>query len=480
MGNFSERVPFPFEETISHKQTREQGEALSPQLQAAINVIDTWLAFKQFDSKTPAISVGIVTDEGIVFSNGYGYEDITTRSKAKDTTGYRIASISKTFTATAVMQLVEQEKLHLDDKVNQHLRWFRSDDTRMDEITVRQLLTHSSGIERDGKTEHWMKDEWPNTDQIIEQVQQGISIFEPNERFKYSNFGYALLGEVIQAVSGKPYNEYVTDAIIKPLGMTNTYPDATLEAQEGIATGYGIDIPGRERETFSLYETDSMAAATGFISSAVDLCKYMSAQFIGSGKLLTDASKREMQRIQWKREGEAIDYGLGLMFSGEPKKKGIMGHGGGFPGYITQIAMDRDQKIGVVVLTNSVEAPTRNLVDGIFHTLNHFQKETSDEQNPHLQQYEGLFLGRTGFLQTLAPGKNMLLFSPKKDKPMDDMLELKETGTGEFTIVKGNDFDYIGEKITFEADKDGKITTLFLGPNHYDFIPNPPDAFPTS
>ena len=182
----------------------------------------------------------------IIFNRGYGYSNLSGNKKATDKTLYRIASISKLFTAISVMQLVEAEKIKLDDSVTKYLSWLKS----KDKITLRQLLTHSSGINRDGNTPHWINDEFPEIEKIKKHVTEGAITYAPIEKFKYSNLSYTLLGKVIENVSGMSYKDYVKKNILQKIGLEDTYVDIEDKAEEKLATGYGRDLPGFDRDKF--------------------------------------------------------------------------------------------------------------------------------------------------------------------------------------------------------------------------------------
>lgn len=413
----------------------------------AAKLSDKWVAYKRFFKRVPGIAIGIVFKDSLVFSNGYGYKSLKTKKKITDKTCFRIASISKTFTATAIMQLAEQEKLQLDDKVQKHLPWFKSTkDKELSKITIKQLLSHSSGVNRDGDTPHWEDDNFPNLESIKRQIQEGVSIYSPIEKFKYSNLGFAILGEIIKVVSGKSYENYVTEQIIAPLQMTNTYPDLVEEAKNILSTGYSMDIPGQDREVFPFPNTQAMASATGFISNVVDLCKYLSAHFSSSDKLLSDEGKREIQRVHWMRKDKDEHYGLGFMIWKNEKMQ-LVGHGGGFQGYITRIAMDVDEKIGVVALTNAIDGPALTVANGVFQIIRYF-KDNQDsfktgKKGQDFSKYEGLFAGRWGHLQIIEVNGHLFGFAPSEDKPMEYTYKLEHLGKDEFKVIETDEFDYI-------------------------------------
>src|SRR5262249_40257578 len=148
---------------------------------------------------------------------------------------FRIASHSKTFTATAIMQLVEQQRLRLDDRLQQHVPWLAS------EATVRQTLNHASGITRDGSdAEFWAVEQaFPNREELRAiATSAAAGVLDPNTSFKYSNIGFGLLGLAIEAVTGLTYNDYVRENIVTRLRLASTGPEVTPALAERLVTGY--------------------------------------------------------------------------------------------------------------------------------------------------------------------------------------------------------------------------------------------------
>jgi len=182
----------------------------SRQVTGACRLIDRWLAYNVAMERIPGLSVGIVYQQQVVFQRGYGYADLAGETKASATTCYRIASFSKVFTTIAILQLVEQGLLQLDERAQHYLPWLQSThDDRVAQITIRQLLTHTSGLKRDGETTHWVDFRFPALEEIQQQVAASPMAYTPAITWKYSNFGYTLLGEIIRVVSGQAYETYV-------------------------------------------------------------------------------------------------------------------------------------------------------------------------------------------------------------------------------------------------------------------------------
>lgn len=435
----------------------------------AVRVIDRWVEYRRFFARVPAVSVGIVHDRWIVFTKGYGYAHLAKRIPATDITCYRIASISKTITATAVMQLVERGTVQLDDKVQKFLPWFRSKkDPGLARITLRHLLTHMAGIERDGNTAHWENDQFPTLAQIQEHVRDGVAVYRPLETFKYSNLGYAIVGQVIGTVSGQPYERYVENEIIRKLGLTHTGPTLNAAKRRRLAVGYGRDIPPNGRAALAHAETNAMGPATGFISNARDLCTFMSAHFLGNPILLSDESKREMQRIHWLNKKTEHHYGVGHDIW-KADQSLIVGHGGGFPGFITRIGWDPERKIGVTVLTNALDDLAGTLLNGIFSTIYYFAEHnakfrTSGKRGPDLARYEGRFSSRWSDAEVVSVGSQLVAFVLKSDKPMADGVILERVGGHVFRISSGDEFGYLGERAAFQFDRRGRLTGLLWGP----------------
>lgn len=187
----------------------------------AIKIFDAWLPWKIQYDRVPGLAVGIVHNGKLIYQKGFGYADVELKIPMTPKTCFRIASISKTFTAVAIMQLVEQRKINLDDRIERYLPWFKVKTKNSDSsnITIRQVLSHTGGVFRDGNTPHWENDKFPNLAGLKKSISNKSIVFENLTRFKYSNFGFALLGEIIKKATGLNYDDYVTKHIIKKLGM---------------------------------------------------------------------------------------------------------------------------------------------------------------------------------------------------------------------------------------------------------------------
>jgi len=412
----------------------------------------------------------MVHGDRVIFERGYGHAIADGRRKRRvaAATRYRIASISKVFTATAVMQLVERGLVRLDEYARHYLPWIQPRTSAAPEpITIRQLLSHTAGVERDG-SDHWASDRFPTIEDLKVRARNGLAVFAPLERWKYSNIGYAILGQVVAAASGQPYEDCVRTAIIDPLQLRHTGFALTRDVLGALAVGYGRESPGRARPSFRHPDTNVLRAAAGLVSNAGDLCAFMAAQFPGSGRLLTDLSKREMQRAQWSRNDDG-QYGLGYNLWRVDGRE-IVGHGGGFPGFATAIGMDTERRIGVAVLTNAIDGPAVPLMTGVFKTIHDCLARNgsplpSSRVGVTLRRFEGRYLGRWGDLELVTVGGRLVGYDPRADRPLQLASELEARGPGRFQIVRGPGGGHVGEMVTFDVNTRGVPAGLRWGPN---------------
>lgn len=435
----------------------------------AVKIIDAWLPLKIQYDRIPALSVGIVHNGKLVYKRGFGFADVESQESATPDTCYRIASISKTFTAVAIMQLVEQGKLNLDDKVHTHLPWFDAKTKLADSrsITIRHLLSHTAGIFRDGNTPHWETDNFPDAAGLRKSISKAI-VFENLTKFKYSNFGFALLGEIIKKVSGVPYDEYVNTHIIKKLGLEKTAPDLTTESEKWLAKGYSRPIPNKEREAFRHAKTKAYAPATGFLSNVFDLAKYISALSLkdkNAYQLVSRESKKEMMKEYWATGEEGESYGLGCAIS-KIENREIVGHGGSFAGFLTKIGFDVEEDIGVIVLSNSNDNSAGPIHHGIFETI----YKIVDEENKYHdskkivdpKKYEGTYRSKWSDKIIVGLDKNFIAFCPDTHSPVKEGTPLKPKGKDTFIMDSKFNFDSPGEYARFVFGKNKRKASKLI------------------
>ena len=314
--------------------------------------------------------VGVVADQELVWARGFGFADIDENRPMALDTRFRMASHSKLFTATSIMQFREQGKVQLDAPVSDYLPWFQVHSAQSDDppVTVEQLLTHSLGLPREAGA-HWSDWQFPSREELRSLLPERQAAFSPEVRWKYSNLAYSLAGMIVEAVSGKPWAEYVDTNIFVPLGMTASSVDRDVT---GMATGYGRRMPDGSREVISFVDARGMAAATGLTSTVEDMAKFVSAQFRkgprGGEQILGTASLREMHRVRMLENNWTRGQGIGFAVN-RVEEKVYVGHGGGYPGYATQTVIQLDSRVGVVVLTNTNDSNPDQIARQLMSTV---------------------------------------------------------------------------------------------------------------
>ena len=312
--------------------------------------------------------VGLVfCGDEVLFSHTVG-EAVRDEGAPDLDTVYRIASVSKGFTAATVLRLRDQGVLSLDAPITDFVPVFRQagKGPQFSPPTVRQLLSMSGGLPTD---DPWAdRQESITNEELWDFVAGGVYLTTaPGTVFQYSNLGYALVGQVVEAVTGRRFHDVATEEILKPLGLTSTGYEVTVVPNERLARGYrrGLDdwvpVPYAGPGAFS--------CIGGLFSSARDLQKWVNwlatalTDEHDDGDILSPASRREMQQIVtaitggddlWVGElaGRAVGYGYGLMAEHDKELGQFVAHSGGYPGFSSHIRWHANTGVGVVVLEN--------------------------------------------------------------------------------------------------------------------------------
>lgn len=421
-----------------------------------LNYAPKLLEFQRQHQRMPGFQVAVAVDGKLLGSFSGGFADVAAETLMTDETLFRVASHSKTFTGTAIMQLSEQGKVRLDDPIEQHVPELAG--SEMAGVTVAELLSHSSGITRDGDdSDFWiLSRKFPSRDELIEMAKTGKRN-EPGAHLKYSNVGYSLLGLVIEEASGQDYAAYVTENIVNRLGLRNTGPELDPAREPELARGYSALTYAPERSTIDHIDTHSMAAATGFYSTAADLVTYFSAHLPGDDTLLTDRSKRRMQHPVWAASGANHGYGLGLMLA-EVQGKQVFGHGGGYPGHITRTWVEPESRVCVSVLTNSLDGPANTWVNELFALASIIAREPTSAapEGTDLSRFTGRFASLWGVGDVVELGGKLVEMSPAAlGVDVEGLTELEYVDDSTLRSLEPTGFGGRGETMHYEFDDDG-------------------------
>ncbi|MBT8398217.1 MAG: beta-lactamase family protein [Gemmatimonadetes bacterium] len=329
-------------------------------LEEALAVVEIWLDAQKDYERLPGLSASIVHDQKLIWSGAVGVAEIEGARPAETNTLYSICSISKLFTSVAIMQLRDQGKLSLSDPISEHLGFFDLKQKYEDStpITVESLLTHSGGLPREADFPYWSgpEFEFPTKEQVIEHLSEQETLYSSQTRYQYSNLGLSLLGYIVEEASDQPYDEYIREHILNPLGMNDTYPEMPSHHVGGqLAVGYGNITRNGERNPARFFEPEGIAPAAGFASTVEDLAKFAQWQFRLRGnreELLHGYTLAEMQRVHFATPGSTTMRGLGFSLSSRNGDT-FVGHGGSCPGFRSQFSMQNEDKIGVAVAVNA-------------------------------------------------------------------------------------------------------------------------------
>ena len=291
------------------------------------------------------IAVLVSKDGNIIYKKGFGYADIGKKELIHPDTKFRIGSITKQFTAAAILKLQETGKISVTDKLSK----FLPDFPRAEEVTIHHLLTHTSGIHSyTGKPEFIAKVTSPVTEEeLIAFFRDDAYDFNPGERWLYNNSAYFLLGHIIGKVTGKPYGEYLKETFFDPLGMTSTGVHTSKLALQKEALGYTKE---EGKYTPATNWDMSWAGGAGALYSTVeDLYKWNEALF--GGKVLREESLKAGFTPVMLNDGKPHNYGYGWSI-GNHRGQDVIEHGGGLHGFLSQLARYPEENVTVVLLTN--------------------------------------------------------------------------------------------------------------------------------
>jgi len=315
----------------------------------------SWLAPKEMKkNRVVGLSIAIIDDQRTVWTRGFGYADLKSKQPATPETVYRIGSISKLFTVTATMQLAEQDRVDIDRPLQNYLPEFsvKTRFSNADPVTLRSIMTHHSGLPSSVSKGMWAP-EPPET--LLYRLKDEYVAYPPNYVLAYSNAAMALLGLMIEQVTDSEFCEYMTQTIIKPMGMQHSSYKLTPDIEKLLSKGYRN---GKEAKQVPLRDL----AAGSMYSNVVDLSCFVKMVFAqgraGSRQILQSQTIEEMLRPQ--NANVVLDFGqqigLGWFIDYTPHEKiKIAGHGGGSPLFRTTLMILPEKKLGVVVLTNSTE-----------------------------------------------------------------------------------------------------------------------------
>ena len=442
--------------------------------------LDPIIAQQMDDLHVPGLALVVVQDNAVVLAKGYGYAELSEqRPVAPHRTVFRLASVSKLFTATAVMQLVERGKLDLDADVNRYLRSFKLPDSYEAPITAAHLLTHTGGLEPRtfGHAVAASAPAEPLGAYLARRMPPRV--MPPGRFISYSNHGYALLGHLVELVSGVPFARYAEEHILGPLDMRRSSFGLPPELAADLAVGYRV-AGGRHRA--SAFEALNVAPAGALNATVADVAKFAIAHLaegrFRERRVLAPATTRLMQRQQFAHHPEVGGYGYGFEIHPQYPRRAI-GHGGSLSaGWGSLLMLFPDERLGVVLAYNREHTPAlgRAVLDAVLDRQGHRVAPRASPKPTSPSPERARRFG--GTYRDLRHARRSL---EKLELLRGRMLQVVDNDDGSLTVA-GERFvearpllfksaSGTSGPIAFGADDHGRIAHLFVQRRAYERLP---------
>lgn len=408
------------------------------------------LYFQTLENNNKFMGSVAISEKGkIIYTKSIGFSDVETKIKPNEATKYRIGSISKTFTSTLILKAVEENKLSLEAKLNTYFPTLKN----ADQISISNLLNHRSGIHSFTDNENYLS--W-NTQkksekELLEIIEKGGSDFEPNSKADYSNSNYVLLSFILEKIYKKSYSEILTEKIIKPVGLKNTYYGGKINLKNNESNSYTFTKEWKKEP-----ETDlSIPLGAGaIVSTPSDLLQFADALF--SGKIISQKSLSLMETMK-------DNYGYGLFQMPFGTKKAF-GHTGGIDGFTSNYGYFPAEKLSFAFTSNGSNYTNNNIAIAVLSAAFNQPYEIPtfkniDLKTEDLEQYLGIYSSK----------EIPLKITITKD---DKILMAQATGQSAFPLnaTEKNIFKFEQAGIVLEFNPAEKKMILNQGGQIYNFV----------
>ncbi len=395
-----------------------------------LEAYDDIIKSRMKDQKIPALSIALVDKKGIVWSQSYGYIDAENSVPNTSETIFSIQSVSKTFTSTAVLIAVEKGLLDLNIPIQEYIPDFEiksyHDSDPLSIITLKHLLSHTAGFVHEAPVGNNYTYDSPSFEDHIKSIQQTYLLYPVGQRYSYSNLGIDLAAYILQIVTQKPFDQFLSETLFIPLSMKCT------SASSDFILSYKDRAPGNNRGRVEMRVIVPMQGAGGVYTCIEDFAKFMQFHLnqgkINGKELLSSSALDEMYTIPFPVDGQTSGYALGID-TYQKYNSLFLNHSGGGYGYLADMAWYDDMGVGVVVLTNSTN---HNLQGKLYHEiLDEIIKsqikdiEMEDPQvkeakigKEKLKNYCGNYIGRFGSMRIHIMNNNLGIGEGDDFKPL--------------------------------------------------------------
>ena len=437
--------------------------AQSASLEGIGPLVDTAMAAGMQEEHLPGAAIIVVRNGKVVFAKGYGKADLASgRPFTPDRTIFPIASVSKLFTATAVMQLVDSGAVELDADVNRYLESARVPPTHPEPVTVAQLLSHTSGLdELPGRRVRSASELMPLGKFLSQRL---VRVHAPGEMTSYSSYGMSLAGLLVEEVSNTPFEDYLRQHIWQPLEMADTSIAVPGETNR-LATAYELDGGKLVPIPYEIYQTPPVAS---ILSTADDMSRFMIAHLDGGRfkdkRILSEAATERMHRREATMHPKLPGWTLGFQ-EGDLNGLRILEHGGDIGGFSTLLTLLPEHDVGFFIVhhleSNNLRFELRQaILDRYFPDARERKAPAPDPQKAEsLKRFAGTYRA------------NIFCHSCSSEQPVQDF-EVEANGDGTITVwgdrwVEASPLYFVSldgkSRIGFAEDKTGRITAMSAG-----------------
>ena len=436
----------------------------------AYQLIEYWLEAQKDYEKLPGLTA-IITDKNKTrWAGSYGLSDGVNPMNIEST--FSICSISKLFTSVALMQLVEDGKLNLDDRIQDVLPWFdiQNDFINSPDLTVKSIMSHSSGLPRESNHPYWSWPDFPfpTKESVVDELKNQKMLYPPSKYYQYSNLGLSLLGFIVEEVSGLSFDDYVNKNILQPLNLSNTKTYMSIEDYGNILSlGYSSLNRNVERDKVNFFNADGIAAAAGFTSNVLDLAKFARWQLnlLSSSEknILLPETLKDMHKVHWDDDLSSVTRGLGF---GVYNLDGgtWVGHGGSCPGYRSQLYISPELGIAYSVMINSSGTNPSKYIRGMHRILSKVKLKKGEKVNK-FKEFEGKYISQPWSSETYVQswGENIALVSLPANEPYLSLYKHIEGDV--FKKILSN--DDLGQELEILRDDENNVIAYRTHQNIY-------------
>lgn len=438
----------------------------------AFEFAEVWLDAQRAYDELPGLTAVVVEDQQQLWSYATGMANREGNTAASPATLFSICSISKLFTAVAIMKLYDEGKLRLDDKIEDLLPAYKVNQKFPESgpITIRSLLTHSSGLPREAAYPYWTGPDFPfpTKAEIDGKLGEQETLYPASTYFQYSNLALTLLGEIVEEISGKPYGDYINEEIIRPLGLSDTRPEMPKDLYGNqLAIGYSSEGRDGNRDKVNYFSAEGITPAAGFSSNVTDLGKFASWQFrlrdTTVVEILKPSTLKNMQRVHWMDPDWETSWGLGFSVYKGSDGNTWAGHGGSCPGYRSTLQLDLKNKRAFSVMINAGgtnPGKYTNGINGLMQKLKSNKTEDSSKDTGEIKfgEYKGFYSLKPWWGEAYVSsydGKLAILRLPT-DHPENALDFYKHIKDDTFRRIRSD--DTLGETLVFIRGKNGEVT----------------------